>query len=333
MRLTLPFLFSLFALGCSIETTSTNTPGGSTPSETPENGTPGDSTKPTTPDEPKEPWASSTAPAEVRQMTCPTDDSVHIATSKGLYTFANDAWKLVAEGDFKSVHLHDAKLGYAAGDSLLWQRLNGEWAALDGAAAYKINNVYTSAEGVYLVGSGFMYTGRNGFPVEPKVMFVANDLTMRPERAYGNRLTAGSIVSIAGAGSTVALGGSLTMVYSSSGSEWQPFPDDYYLTGTLRSVAVTSMGLYATNGSEIAMPHGVRYDPVGGGPDIHHLFTWTNYVVAVGAKGAILVLGPKDDDQMFSAPTSDTLSAGCATKDGNIWVAAGTKVLRRRDPI
>src|SRR5688572_13406333 len=114
MRFTLPLLLGLFTVGCTIESTTTSTNPGSPPSsETP----PGEDPQktPSTPETPQEPWLSTSAPAEVRQITCPTDDSVHIATSKGLYTYADKSWKEVASGAFNSVHLHDAKLGYAAG--------------------------------------------------------------------------------------------------------------------------------------------------------------------------------------------------------------------------
>jgi hypothetical protein len=252
-------VFAGTSFACTVETTSSS---GSTP------GTPGTDpakdvgSKPPTDTTPKEeePWRDWSLPSEVRTITCPTSDTVHVATAKGVYSLVGDKWEVVAPGDFNAVHLHDAKTGFAAGDGLLWQRSEGKWYELDGAKGYKISAVFSNAEGAYLVGSGFQYIGKNGLPVEPKVMFVANDLSMRPERSYGHRLTAGTITSIAGTGSTVAIGGSLTMMYSSGGSEWQPFGEDYYLTGTIRSVAVTKFGLYATNGSEVAMPGGVHYE-------------------------------------------------------------------------
>src|SRR5687767_14018540 len=139
MRFTILFLglAASTIAGCTIETTSTNptppAPSSEDPSDNPPQ-KPGD----VTPPKEEEPWTSWSVPAEVRQMTCPTSESVHVATAKGLYTLTNNEWKLAAAGDFKTVHLHDASSGFAGGDALLWQRAGGGWAALDGAASMKI---------------------------------------------------------------------------------------------------------------------------------------------------------------------------------------------------
>jgi hypothetical protein len=55
-------------------------------------------------------------------------------------------------------------------------------------------------------------------------------------------------------------------------------------------------------------------------------------VIAIGAHGAMVVVaGTKETT--IDPPDNVTLTAGCATSDGHLWVASGTHVYRRRDAL
>ncbi|HSO37021.1 MAG TPA: hypothetical protein VLT33_31065 [Labilithrix sp.] len=293
--------------------------------------TPPGATPPTAPvDEP--PWKE-TKPlvSDVRAISCPSDSEVHVATSTGLYRLEGGAWKTVAAGDFYAVSMTTATAGFAGGEGVFLQRSGSEWSAL-AAASWKVRAIYTNADGAFVGGTGYMYIGKNQLPVEPLVWFVANDLTLRDEYAFGSRLTAGAVKSIAGSGAyAVASTGSYLQTWS--GVAWEDAPSDYFLSGGYRSVAMISGYAFATNGRQIAEPQGTQYDPVGQSPDIAALFTYKTNLLAVGAGGAVLRRSPKGDYTGDDVGQAVDLTAGCATSTGNLWVAGGKRVFRRRDAL
>ncbi len=283
----------LSAAGCSTETIAAPDPGlapagTADPSPTP----------PTTPDSDPvvndAPWKE-THPlvADVRAISCPSDTEVHIATSLGLYRLEGDAWKTVAAGDFSAVSMTSETSGFAGGDGVFLQRSGSTWSSL-AAASWKVRAIYTNADGAFVGGSGYMYIGRNQLPVEPLVWFVGNDLTLRDDYAFGSRITAGSVTSIAGSG----------------------------------AYAVLSAGSYVMSWS------GLAWDPVGSsGPQIASLFTYKQNLLAVGNGGAILQRTPKGDYQALKTSEGVDLTAGCVTGTGTLWVAGGNRVFRRHDPL
>src|SRR5690606_16150281 len=153
-----------------------------------------------------------------------------------------------------------------------------------------IRALHTAPDGVWVAASGWSFTGENQLPISPKVIHVDDTLSIAPDRFFGSAASAATIHSISGSGSTVVVGGSLGVLEQWTGSAWAPLGSDYFLTGAILSTAVGGIGMiYATNGEQIALPGGSRFDPVGVTYDLRHLFMAGPNLVAVGAEGTVLV--------------------------------------------
>ena len=302
-----------------------------TPSEEqgPETGEPA----PEAPAEPAGPWTEIAAlPAAATSLSCPADGDVHAATAKGLYRLEGAAWKKIADGAFDGVSLASPTNGFAGGAGLLVQLTGAGWSKIDISSSWRVRALFTTSEGVWMAGDGFQILGAQ-LPIEPKVLFVdGKDLTMPPERAYGSRLTAGTIDFVTGNDlTTVVIGGSIG-VQRWNGSQWQRHDLQTYLPG-VRSAAVVGSGVFATDGKEIVEPGGSAWDPRGAGrmtPEVRELVAYERQLVGVGDDGFVLRRSSSTGDyEQLEEPASVDLQHACVTADGRLWVSGGTKVFRR----
>lgn len=281
------------------------------------------------------PWTETApAPGQVNALSCPTSDAVYAATSKGLYLLDAEKWTKIADGAFSGVSIRDSANGFAAGDGVLAQLDASGWSAPEVPANWNIHAVYTDDEGAWLAGDGFMIPTDN-LPREPKVLFVnASDRTMPPERAYGSRLTAGSIDFVTGNGvGTVVIGGSDTSLQRWNGGQWASVGSEYPTYGVTSAVILGS-GLYATDGFEITEPGGSAWSPRGAGytyPELRLLVAYKSHIVGVGDDGFVLHRPSRtsDYDELEDLEDDVALAAACITSEGKLFVGGGTRVFGR----
>lgn len=287
-----------------------------------------------TDDAPSGPWQEApTLPADVRSLSCPTDDDVYAATSAGLYLLEEDGWRSVATGAFHAVHLAGPSRGYAGGEDVLVRLdASGAWrdAPLGGevGGAWTVTGAYTGPDGAWLVGRGWTFLGSGG-QLRPLVIHLGDGGAIDGARLFG--LGSGANVrSISGSGETVLISGSLRTLEQWNGVEW--VHQSSTLTGELVSTAVVREDVFfVTNGKHIDLPGGGRFSPVDRVYDFRHLFLAGHNLVGVGAVGTVLVMASGGGSFDAPAPAAVDLVAGCATSKGRMWVGGGKRVFARND--
>ena len=295
---------------------------------------------------PRGPWTESALPSDVRSISCPNDAEPHVATAAGLFRYDGAAWKLVAPGDFSSVHLADPTNGFAVGDGVMVQRVGESWSTVDVIKSWKLHSVYTQSDGAWVAGDGFKLGTTNDLLGEPRVIFVGRiDLKMPQDHMFGDRShTVGSASVVTGGGPWVTTNGP-HLLAQWDGAKWRDVGGFSGLSDR-RSVVVVGSSFYVTDGKDIpavnlGSPQFQQEAYGGAGSNVLTDSPSTIRLLVATPKKSFVALG--DDgflwqhyaetgkSRTLDPPASVSLSAGCSTLDGHLWVSSGKRVFHRND--
>ena len=327
-------LVTVAAFGCTSETV--HVPGAAAAA-------PG--TAPTTPKSPGDPeipppdWAMSAVPDDVVALSCPTDAGVYAATATGIFHYGGTMWSRVVEGNFESVHLESATNGFAVGEGRMVQLDGDVWSEVGVHASWKMHSVYTQSDGAFVAGDGFDHLGADLLAL-PSVIFVKRaTLDIRMDLSFGGRNeNPGPATLVTGAGAWVSASGA-SIIGQLENGVWRSVRG---ITDIKRkSMVVVGSSLFATDGKDIrgislnATPE-VQSNQGGnvvpeGAPAIAALVAARQgRLVAVGEQGFVWVYTVgTGKSKTLDPPPAGSLTAGCTTSDGHLWVSAGPRVFRR----
>jgi hypothetical protein len=334
----LGYLASLSLVSCTANSTSTSTP----PASPGDDGTDADAGPVTAPPIDTGPWREASVPSEVHGLACPSDALTFAATSKGLFQYRGSGFEKVADGDFAAVHLASATNGYAVGAGVMVELRGSEWSAIGVPQQATLRAVFADATGAWIGGDGLELFSHDNLPAKPKAIFVDKDnLTVPTERMLGDTNTIGAVGALTGASDAILASGS-DLLSLWNGSQWADV-NGVSMPGGYRSSALIDGFVFVTDGRTIfaveagaaeAEPSRVWDLDQGSTSELRMLLaTPKRGMLAIGDHGTILGRPYSGSVTPVDGPGDVSLTAGCVTSDGHVWVAAGQRAFRRSDAL